>query len=320
MAKFESGLFTSDDFLQISQVLYTPKQDEMLARRIFSIDSTYASYAREIGYDYYDRTGSAKIYAKGGGGKDIPFVGESGGRITQKVYDLVTGIRYSKAELQALEAKRALGKGPSIQLNMLRVDTARRYISEVENKLAFSGDTEYGIKGIFDDTFYNGTNLGVKENVAASGTGSGDAAKRLWPNKTSSLILDDLFKAVDTVEQDALFKARILVLDPKNFNRLRKPFTTTDSRTLLDWLNSNGLYFEQIIASRNMRLTNNGDTVNYFMVLDNSPEIVQLAITEDLNLGDPIVDIVGTTEIAVMESTGGIVLRHPAACYIGKGI
>lgn len=319
MAKFESGLFTPDDFLQISNVLYTPRQDEMLARRIFSVDNSFAPYAREIGYDYYDRTGSAKILAKGGGAKDIPFVGENGGRVTQKVYDIVSGIRYTKAELMALEAKRALGKGPSVQIDTLRVGTARRYISETENKLAFSGDTEYGIKGIFDDTFYNGTNLGVKESVANSGTGVG-AAKLLWANKTSAQILDDLFKAMSTVEKDGLFKARILVLDPVRYSYLRKPFTSTDSRTLLDWLNSNGLYFEQIVVSRNMLTTNNGDTVNYMMVLDNAPDVVQLAIVEDLNIGDQVIDIVGTVEFVAMESFGGIELRHPAAVYIGKGI
>lgn len=319
MAKFESGLFTPDDFLQISNVLYTPRQDEMLARRIFSIDNSFAPYAREIGYDYYDRTGSAKIMAKGGGAKDIPFVGENGGRVTQKVYDIVSGIRYTKDELRAIEAKRALGKGPSIQLDTLRVSTARRYISETENKLTFSGDTEYGIKGIFDDTFYNGTNLGVKENVANSGTGVG-AAKLLWANKTPAQIRTDLHTGVKKVEKDGLFKSRILIVDPENYSLLRSPFSDNDSRTLLDWLMSTGMYFEQIIASRNMLATINGDSVDYFMILDNAPDIVQMAIVEDLYLGDPVQDIVGTVEMAAMESFGGIELRHPAAVYIGKGV
>jgi len=90
--------------------------------------------------------------------------------------------------------------------------------------------------------------------------------------------------------------------------------------TLLQWLNSEGMYFENIVTSRVMKATNNGDTVDYFMVIDNDPEVVELAITNDIHLGDPVYDIVGTMEMAAMESYGGILLRHPAAIYIGKGV
>jgi hypothetical protein len=313
MATFESGLFTNDDFLQISNVLYSPKEEEMIARTLFKMNTSYAPYALEIGYDYYQRTGSAKILAKGGSAKDIPFVGEKGGRVTQKVYDIVTGIRYTQAERDAIAAKRALGKGPAIQLDTLRVSTARRYILETENAMTFKGDATYNVKGIFDSSFY-GTDLGTRETVA---TGTGGYT---WAEKTAAEILTDLEKAVSTVEADGIFKARTLVLPPAQYNRLRKPFSTSVPMTLLQWLNSEGMYFENIVTSRVMKAANNGDTVDYFMVIDNDPEVVELAITNDIHLGDPVYDIVGTMEMAAMESYGGILLRHPAAVYIGKGI
>jgi hypothetical protein len=313
MAIFESGLFTTDDFLQISSTLYTPIEEEMIARRLYSVNTSYASYAREIGYDYYQRTGSAKILAYGGSAKDVPFVGEKGGRVTQKVYDIVSGIRYTKAEQEAIAAKRALGKGPAIQLDTLRAATARRYINEKENAMSFAGDSTYNIKGIFDSTFY-GTDLGTKETVA---TGVGGYT---WALKTAAEILTDLTTAMKTVEADGIFKARTLVLPPAQYNLLRKPYSTSIPMTVLQWLNTEGMFFDNIMTSRVMKTTNNGDTVDYFMVIDNSPEIVELAITKDINLGDPIYDIVGTMELAVMESYGGILLRHPSAIYIGKGI
>lgn len=314
MATFESGLFTNDDFLQISNVLYTPIEEEMIARRLFSLNTSYAPYAQEIGYDYYQRTGSAKILASGGSAKDVPFVGEKGARVTQKVYDIVSGIRYTRAERDAIAAKRALGKGPAIQIDTLRVATARRYILEKENALSFAGDATYNIKGIFDSTFY-GTDKGTMETVA---TGVGGYT---WALKTAAEILTDLEKAVTTVEGDGLFKARTLVLPPAQYNRMRKPISATvPTMTLLQWLNSEGMYFSNIITSRIMKATHNGDTVDYFMVIDNIPEVVELAITSDISLGDPIYDIVGTMEMAAMESYGGIILRHPAAIYVGKGI
>jgi len=317
---FEYGLFTQDDFLQIDNVLYTPKIEELPHRKIFGLNTSYARYAKEIGYDYYKRTGSAKILASGGGAKDVPFVGESGGRVTQKAYTIANGIRYDTDEIEAIQAKRALGKGPAIQLDTLRVETARRYIFETECKIAFVGNANYGIKGIFDASFY-GTNLGTKENIG-QGAYSGTAAqKRLWVNKTSREILTDLHTAMKTVQKNQYYKARVLVLPPEKYNLLALPFSDTgDSRTLLAWLNSEGMYFDQIVVTNQMAATNNGDTVDWFMVLDNDPTNVQLALLYDIERGQPVQDIVGTVEMAVKLKTGGIICRYPECLYIGMGL
>ena len=316
MSTFESGLFTTDDFLQIENTLYTPKEEELAHRKIFSLNTSYASYAEEIGYDYYQREGSAKILSKGGSAQDVPFVGEKGGRVTQKAYTVVSGIRYTKAEQEAIMAKRSLGKGPSVQLDTLRAASARRFIFEKEAALAFVGDTDYNILGIFDSSFY-GTNLGTSERVA---TGVGGYN---WSEKTALEILTDLETAMNTIEQRGLFKARTLVVSPSHYNRLRKPFSETgDSRTLLMWLNSEGMYFENIVISRQMLSTYNGDanSYDYFMMLDNDPEVVELALLHDIELGDPVYDIVGTQEQAVTLKTGGIIVRHPSALYIGQDV
>lgn len=320
MSIFEAGIFTDDDFLQIENVLYTPKEEELVQRKIFSVNSSWASFAREIGYDYYVKQGKAKIISSGGGAGDIPFVGESGGRSTQNVYTIASAIRFTKAEQLAVQAKRALGKGPAIQLDTSRIASARRFIFEEEARIAFVGDTEYNIIGVFDDSFYT-SGLGTKENVAQGATGADAAAKRLWANKTVREILTDLFTAKSTIQADALYRARVLVLPPAKLERLTLPFSDTgDSRTLLMWLRSEGMFFEQILASNQLKAVNNGDTVDYMMILDNTPENVELAVINDIGLMNPIFNLVGTMEQAVTLDTGGIMVRRPQALYIGKGI
>lgn len=316
---FDNGLFTQDDFLQIENVLYTPIEEELIHRSIFSINSSWASFAREIGYDYWRKQGTAKILASGGGAKDVPFVGEDGGRVTQKVYTVVSGVRFTKAEIEAVAAKRALGKGPGLQLDTNRVASARRFIFEKEAAIAFVGDTEFGIKGLFDSTWY-GTDLGTMENVAQGATGADAAAKRLWSNKTAAEILTDLRTARKAIQTDGLFKARTLVLPPDQYEELTKPFSTNVPDTLLSWLNTKGMYFEKIVVSNQMKATNNGDTVDYFLLMDNSPMNVELSLINDISLGDPVIDIVGTQEQAVLLDTAGIIVRHPGALYVGKGI
>jgi hypothetical protein len=320
MAIFESGLFTDDDFLQIENVLYSPKEQELIHRSIFNINDSWASFAREIGYDYMIKQGRAKIISHGGGAKDIPFVGEKGGRATQKVYTIGTGIHFTKAEQRAQAAKRALGKGPAIQLDTTRVATARRFVFEEEARIAFVGDSEYNMTGIFDDSFYT-ANLGTKENVAQGAVGVGAAAKRLWSNKTALEILTDLQRGKSVVQGDALYEAKVLALPPAQFERLTLPFSPTgDSRTLMTWLRSEGMFFNQIVKSNRLKAVNNGDTVDYMMILDNDPENVELSLVNDIFLGDPIFDLVGTMEQAVMLDTAGIIVRRPQALYIGKGI
>jgi len=317
MATFENSIFTNDDLLQIENVLYSPREEELVARRLLRLNTSYAPYAKEIGYDYYQKEGSAKILGSGAGASDIPFVNEKGGRVTQKVYDIATGIRWTKAERMALAAKRALGKGPVV-MDTLRVEAARRFILEKENTLTFVGDADYGILGLFDASFY-GTNLGTKENVATGATGADDAAKRLWSNKTAAEILKDIRVGVETLESTGLFTAKTLILPPDKYNSLRRPYSDESPITILDWIKTN-YAFTSIIKSRIMSSTYNGDTVNYFMLLDNSPDVVELAITQDIMLENPVYDIVGTMEQAVIESYGGVLFRHPSGAYIGKGI
>lgn len=316
---FESGLITADDLLQIENVLYTQKESELVARKVFAPNNAYASYAGEIGYDYYTRKGSAKIFSKGSASKDIPFVGEDGGRNVQKVYEIHSGVRYTRGEMDALQAKRSLGKGPSVQIDTLRVETARRYINEIHNKLCFPGNSTFGIKGVFDSTFY-GSGLGTKEDVAQGAFSGSAAAKRLWINKTPNEIIADLNTGLTAVEKDGYFKGKVLLLPHSRLTNLRKPYSNENPMTTLQWITSQGMYFDQIIACKEMEATINGDTVAYFMIMDNDPEVVQSVITEDIMLGEPVKDVVGTIEMDVRMSTAGVIVRHPAGFYIGKGI
>ncbi len=308
------ALLRKEDLLAIENVLYEPKKDELVARTIAHINDRFPSYANEIGYDWYTRRGSAKIIAAGGSAKDIPFVGEDGGRETMKVYTIATGIKYSKSERMAFQAKSALGKGPAVPIDTIRVSSARRYVSETENRLFFVGDTNYAIPGLLNKSGI------TSENVLASGSGSTDLAKRLWANKSTAQILADLLKSKEAVEASGLFKGRVLVLAPVSNLKLAKPYSEYSPMTIKKWLESEGLYFEQIVETRAMLAAYNGLGADAFCILDNDPEVIELTLIEDLNLGDPVYDILGTSEQAVTERTAGAIIRHPSAIYVGAGI
>ena len=308
------GYMRKEDLLAIEQVLYTTKDEELIARKIVHLNTNFPPYAKEIGYDYYKRTGSAKILGAGASAKDVPFVGETGGRETMKVFTIATAIRYEKEERMAAQAKSALGKGPSVSLDTTRVATARRYVAEAENRLFFVGDANYGIKGVL-----NAEEI-TAEDVAAGAAGSTATAKRLWINKTPQEKLADLLTAKNKLENGGIFKARVLVLPPAKQGMLLKPYSDMSPMTILKWLESEGMFFEQIVTTNQMTSTFNGLSADAFLVMDNSPECIELAVTEDLALGNPVYDLLETSEQVVTERTAGAIIRHRAAIYVGKGI
>ncbi|MCL2154180.1 MAG: DUF2184 domain-containing protein [Leptospirales bacterium] len=310
------ALLRKEDLLAIENVLYEPKKEELVARQFLSINSNHPRYAPVIGYVWYTPTGSAKILAAGASAKDVPFVGEEGGMETLKVYKIVTGIRYEKAEIEAVQASATLGKGPSISLDTTRVSTARRFVAETENKIAFVGDKDYNIKGILNHS-------GIQyESVALGGKGSTATEKKLWKNKTPQEILEDLRAAKAAVEKNDIFKARVLLLDSDHYNMLLKPYSDMATITVLQWIQSQGEFFEKIIKTSNVSKKHNclESSQDCFVVLDNDPEIIELAVLLDMEIGNPVYDILGTSEQIVEERTAGCIIRHPSAIYVGGGI
>ena len=308
------ALLRKEDLLSIENVLYEANKDELIARQIVSVNTNHPPYASEIGYDWFDREGSAIVLASGGSAKDIPFVGEKGGRETMKVYTIATGVRFTKAERMAVQAKAAFGKGPTVQIDTLRVSNARRYVAESENDIFFIGNAKFGIPGVLNKSGI------TAESVADGAVGTG-AAKKRWENKTPKEILKDLLMGKDSVEESGFFKAKILVLAPTAYNKLLQPYSDQSPMTILSWLTSQGMTFEKIVKSRSLLAAYNGfKTVDAFLVMDNTPEVIELAVTEDIILGEPVYDVLGTSEQAVTERVAGAIIRHPSAIYVGKGI
>ena len=306
---------TEQDLKQIEQTLYTPKESELKLRQIVRVNTSFQPFAQSIGYRWYSRDGAANIMAMGAHAKDIPFVDENGGESVRKVYKIVSGVRYTQEELMAVQAARTLGNGPNINLELLRVETARKKVADVENILGFVGDTTHNIKGLLNHAGI------VAEDVAQGATGSTAAEKRLWSNKTPKEKLADIVTAKKSVRQGGLFNPDVLVLPPAQFDMLDLPYSDSTTMTLRQWIQSQGLGITRILDARELEKDYNGfSTVDCFLMMDSSPEVAELAVTQDIQILPPVYDILRGSEQAVYESTAGIIIRYPKAIYVGKGI
>jgi hypothetical protein len=149
----------------------------------------------------------------------------------------------------ASQARARLGKGPSVSLDTIRVSNARRFVAETENRLAFTGDTSHKIKGLLNMSGI------TAEDVAASGTGSTSADKRLWANKTPKLKLADLLTGKKAVEKGNLFKARVLLIDSDHYNSLLEPYSDSSPMTVLKWLQAKARTSRIIVTSQMSKTT-----------------------------------------------------------------
>jgi hypothetical protein len=312
------SIFSQDDLLQIESALYAAKKEELVARSFLSVNQNFASYAYEVGYDWYETTGQATVIAAGSTADDVKYVGEKGGREQLRVLELRTAIRFTESERNMDQAKRAFGKGNSVQLDTLRVATARRLIAEEENRIIFVGHKANKVSGILNATDINSVDV-------ADGTAGSGVAKKNWANKTNTEILVDLLSAKTALEKDGFFKARVLVLPPEKYLRLLKPYSDTHPMTVLSWLTSEGMYFEKIVSTNAVNATHNGlkistTAVDAFLMIDNNPEVIEIGLPQDITIREPLLDEWGTSVQGIYERTTGIILRHPKGIYVGKGI
>ena len=308
------GLLSEQDLIQISQTLYESKASELYARTILKVNTNYSPFAETIGYTWYNRKGAAKLLASGASAKDVPFVSEDGGRHQMRVFDATAGIRYSRKELEASKMVSTQTNVPSVKIDMIRPMIARRAIAEIENQLVFNGDPDYKIFGIL-----NHPNINV-EDVAQGAVGANPVAKRLWTNKTAKEKLKDLLTAKSKSRNKGLFQPDTLCLPPDQFDMLDEPFADNTETTLRTWLTSKGMNFPKIYSVRELEAANNSYGVDCILMLDSNPEHIEIAVTKELGMTEPVVDIVGNEELVAYQSLAGAVIRQPTMIYVGRGI
>ena len=301
------SVLTQEDLRQIESILYREKEDELVGRQIFSIKTDFTAGAEEIGFDSFSRQGTAKILAAGAGAADVPFVDGDKVRHTQKVFTLANGFMIKKRRLKAIEAANLNGKGPQINDETLKIETARRFMSELEDRIIFNGDTDHNIDGVL-------THAGISSEVTTSATA--------WASATPTQILADLREAKNQLEESGFFKARVLVLSQKAWNVLQAPFSTETIITIAQWLQSQGSYFDTVVTTRAMLTEFNGSTFSddIFMVVDNEPENIQLGLVEDMVMNEPDRDFLGDMKFSITEEFGGPMIRHPSAIAVRTGI
>lgn len=293
----EDMLIRPQDLEAIDNVVYEPKKEELIGRTLFSVKSDIPAAAEVYGYDVITRSGSAKILAPGA--DDVPLVDADKRRHKVDIYSIANAIRYSIQELR--QAQMA-----GVPIDSAKAEIARRAMAEKENRLIWHGDAKYDIPGVLN-----------AEGIQTVAVDAGASTQTEWAEKTGKEIVADLRKARSLVNRLPGHNANTLVLTPAGMEALEMEYNANTDKTVLEFIRSQN-WFSNIVATSDLEGQGVGGT-DCFLVLDNSPSVIQILITMDI-YRHPTEYKFPNYKVPFEERLGGAVVRYPMAIVRGDGI
>lgn len=298
------GIFFERQLEEIEKRAFEFKETELKYRDLIPVNSSINPGAQSYTYRMYGKIGMAKIVASNA--KDLPRCDIYAEESTTKIKQLGTSFGYTTEDIRA-----ALFTQTPLETN--KASVARRCINELMSKLAFDGDSGYGINGFVG-------NANIPSAVAANGAGGSP----LWANKTADEILADIQAIVTNIrtQSKGVYNANTLIMPIAQYNLISlKPRSTQSDLTILEYITKPGNSFGltqvtwlptelngKFSGASNGMIAYEKSSENFEQII---PLEMQMLPAQDQNL---------EFLIPVEAKHGGTVVRYPLAFYIIYGI
>lgn len=297
MYREDAALMRPQDLEAIDNVVYEPKKEELIGRTLFDLKTDVPAGAETYAYDVITRSGAAKILAPGA--DDIPLVDADKRRERVDIYSIAAAIRYSVQELRGAQMA-------GVSVDSTKAVNARRAIAEKENRLIWHGDAKYNINGVVN-----------AEGIQTLAVDAGASTETEWASKTGKEIVVDIRKARALVNKLPGHNANTLVVTPAGMEALETEYNENTDKTVLEYIRSQN-WFSKIVATSDLEGQGTAGS-DCFLVLDNSPSVIQILITMDI-YRHPTEYKFPNHKVPFEERLGGAVVRYPMAIVRGDGI
>lgn len=284
----------------IKSKTYDIKYAELKARKLIPVSSEADPGAEKIFYRQYDQTGLAKVIANYA--DDLPRADVKGKEFFAEVKTLADSYGYNYVEMQ-----NAAFAG--LPLEQKRSNAARRAIAQLENRIAFFGDTESNLGG-----FITNPNIGT---ATIPDPGSGTE----WVNKTSDQILSDMNLVANSVVSGSLGveipDTMLLPLEQYNLVSSQARSANSDT-TILNYFLQNNPYVKQVEWVNELDGAGTGGA-DVIMAYRRDPEVLTMEVPQDfqqLELQLHGLEYV----IPCVERFAGVLIYYPLAIVKGEGI
>lgn len=266
----DGAVFFQRQLEHIKAKSYDVRYAELKARQLFPVSNDGGIGVTSITYRTYDQAGAAKIinaYAD-----DLPRADIAGKETTIPVRSVGISYGYNLDEIQAAQLT-------GFPLDQRRANAARRSNEQVVNDVAFFGDAESGLGGLFD-------NPNIPTGAAVN-PGSGTEFVNKTPDQILFDINDgfaDIFETTKMVEQ-----GNTLMLPPNQWSFIMStPRSANSDTTIAMYIVQNSPYInsiEDIIPVNECAAANNPLLSTDAMVFyDRNPDKLQLEIPVELEM------------------------------------
>jgi hypothetical protein len=222
--------FLVEQSTYIEAEVYKIQYPEIIYSQLIPIDTSANEWAKSVTYFSMDKVGQADWFD--GTATDMRLANVNRAKFEQGIEMAGIGYRYNLEELgQAMLV-------PNTNLSAERAEAARFAYEQFMDRLAYKGDAGKGFPGLINSTTV------TRVDAAASGTGSGAPAQRLWVNKTADQQIADVNGALTGVYESSntVEMADTVLLPVDAINQLSISRIPNTAVTALEYLAKNNLY------------------------------------------------------------------------------
>lgn len=226
-----ASLFFARELDFVKSQSYDVEYPEFTALSLFPMSSEVDPGAETVTYYSYDKTGLAKIISNYA--TDLPRADVKGKPTTAIIKSLGDSYGYS---IQEMRASRMAGKS----LDTRKAESARYQIDYLNNKIAWNGDAETGLKGV----------LSTDNDVPLYTVANGAKGTASWADKTEDEILADItgmLKQMATVTKK-VEKPDTLALSSDAYIEIQNKRIEGTATTVLKYIQDNIPDIKQIVS------------------------------------------------------------------------
>jgi hypothetical protein len=286
---------------QVKASAYDTKYPQFRARALIPVANWVDPDAKVITFRTWNQVGLAKIIA--GYSDDLPRADVYGTEESATVKDLGDSYGYNVTEIRQ-------SRRDGSQLDQKKANAARRAIEQLQENIAFNGDTTYGLYG-----------LANQPNAQVYVVPNGAGGTATWATKTSDEILADLFGIGDQIVSTTknAEKPDTLLLPQNQYSLIsRKRIDDTVSETILTYFLRTSSHIKNIEVWDNLDGAGSGGT-DRMIAYSRNPDVLELIIPREFEQLD---GQARNLEIVVpcLARAGGVIAYLPMAIAYGDGL
>lgn len=228
----DESIFFQRELETVKSKSYDKKYPELKARQLIPVSYDADPADETIVYEQYDAVGMAKVIASYA--DDIPRADIKGKEFVSVIRGLASSYGYN---IQEIRKAAKTGK----PLATRKAEAAKKALMELEDKIAFQGDSNYGLVGFFNHPNISST------TIANDGSGSSTT----FATKTAAQILRDLNKIVNYIVENTkeVEKPNTLLLPTAQYNLINSmPIGDNVDKTILKFFLENNSYIKEVVS------------------------------------------------------------------------